>query len=1138
MADSAAGPAELDEDDHYIMVAALQEAADRKQTKRGWFARRKMNRRRSYSVAVNPAAPPSLNPSTVYATAMRTPASVIQSLKADKAEDRGEGVAVFWCDPPVGQSVAEAMDRAKALPLLIALLGDSESVVRAKAAFAFGFLTEAERAGYVYDENFSEAEFLRIVQKDPSTSSGGLEDFTRLAEDSDPTVRVAVLLAAARLTQREREGELLAKGFRGLHDHSPLVLKAAARLVLAMTPSERATTSSSLPTALAVLSHDGDVASRALLARRFGVLGQAEREAHIGTYRLLLHDDDPRIRALAVLQVAGLSSAERQTLLQRVCSMAERDAEGAVREAAAAGLHQVSTEELRSHGIVPRIHTPPAAASPSAGEERASERRARPMLGAGEYTLLATAESPHDRARAAAIYGHLTPAERGQAEAEYTRLFYDESAVVVAAAAESFVLLSEATRDELALRMTELLDAEESEVRAAAAKAILTLTRDGWETLRLQAPRSLLILHPSSRTTLMDQLYTGLLHDADEGVRAAAVETFPRFAVTVRSPHIPAFSQRLTDSEPAASIRREAIGVVTTLTTLERTPCVGPLARMIVGDANTECRATAAAAFTALEPSERTAILGELAGAVLTNKAVDRGIVLEVFGRLPREEQLLHNPTLLKYVLGRRRYTGDSFERAVLRAGLTAWEVAAVAALHDLTPAPSSLSWSLWEGAARGCGGLLRLECPQPPPVHTPVSTTSTKSVKSVSDGGQASGRSRGRTLRGGPSRPVTARARGPLLKILRNAGQTIPTQFKERWIGLVQEGAREAHAILAPSLQRHAVQRGRTLRQGRDLGAMEAHAEWAGASDRFHEAAHPDQTSTMRALQAQYVRERLLIDVLPESLTRRYGELRAPVAASQLALAPGGAELTGGLNSGDGTLGHAQQTVNGPPQLRWQLILTGSGKRMVSKQEKLVDAILRAAPGSRVLSVTSNMAAPDPTSLLTTSVLLAVLLPRPPWAGIEVTQTACGLCAGGEATRQAPAEYMTFGDMRADPDWGRVVEETLQHKRLPARDVKTAEREFDKEGIRGTPVTAYLQLDMHLGTIFHQQEFLQDLITPQTPSAFFAKVTTLSVAELMAGSVPPTLGRHSRVSVGSPDVGTDAGQDTTTSTGVLISSV
>lgn len=133
----------------------------------------------------------------------------------------------------------------------------------------------------------------------------------------------------------------------------------------------------------------------------------------------------------------------------------------------------------------------------------------------------------------------------------------------------------------------------------------------------------------------------------------------------------------------------------------------------------------------------------------------------------------------------------------------------------------------------------------------------------------------------------------------------------------------------------------------------------------------------------------------------------------------------------------------------------------MVSKQEKLVDAILRAAPGSRVLSVTSNMAAPDPTSLLTTSVLLAVLLPRPPWAGIEVTQTTCGLCAGGEATRQAPAEYMTFGDMRADPDWGRVVEETLQHKRLPARDVKTAEREFDKEGIRGTPVTAYLQLDM-----------------------------------------------------------------------------
>lgn len=145
--------------------------------------------------------------------------------------------------------------------------------------------------------------------------------------------------------------------------------------------------------------------------------------------------------------------------------------------------------------------------------------------------------------------------------------------------------------------------------------------------------------------------YTGLLHDADEGVRAAAVETFPRFAVTVRSPHIPAFSQRLTDSEPSASIRREAIGVFATLTTLERTPCVGPLARMIVGDANTECRATAAAAFTALEPSERTAILGELAGAVLTNKAVDRGIVLEVFGRLPREEQLLHNPTLLKSVL-------------------------------------------------------------------------------------------------------------------------------------------------------------------------------------------------------------------------------------------------------------------------------------------------------------------------------------------------------------------------------------------------------------------------------------------------------------------------------------------------------
>jgi hypothetical protein len=113
----------------------------------------------------------------------------------------------------------------------------------------------------------------------------------------------------------------------------------------------------------------------------------------------------------------------------------------------------------------------------------------------------------------------------------------------------------------------------------------------------------------------------------------------------------------------------------------------------------------------------------------------------------------------------------------MVHAQCTAWEVVGAAAVRDLTPSPALMSWEMWCAAAQACGALLELE------YGAPTRSTGTNyKVRSI-------------------NHLVTETARGTLLTILRNAGQTIGSEHVDAWVGLVREAARAVHAKLLPTL-------------------------------------------------------------------------------------------------------------------------------------------------------------------------------------------------------------------------------------------------------------------------------------------------------------------------------------------------
>lgn len=178
-----------------------------------------------------------------------------------------------------------------------------------QAAYACGFFSQAERAGYAFDPGLSEAEFL---DRDRSSSgaTGGehrvtpLDNFLALLHDECPAVLVAVLVASTRLTAAERTASGLVPAFATLLGHEETTVRtAAARLMLHVTPAEQAMTHK-LSDALSILLSDkDDVVSRRMVASRFPMLYAPERVLRVDVIKELLEDSVPLIRGSAAVQV-------------------------------------------------------------------------------------------------------------------------------------------------------------------------------------------------------------------------------------------------------------------------------------------------------------------------------------------------------------------------------------------------------------------------------------------------------------------------------------------------------------------------------------------------------------------------------------------------------------------------------------------------------------------------------------------------------------------------------------------------------------------------------------------------------------------------------------------------------------------
>jgi len=345
--------------------------------------------------------------------------------------------------------------------------------------------------------------------------------FAGRLNDATTAVRVAVLTAAAMLSPKERMvSGIVPRCAELLHDRVQAVRTAAARLLLQVSLEERSVMIGPGPgmsIALTLLCSDDEVASRMLVARKFSSLGVVERNPHVGTFRLLLHDKDPGVRMIAARQVADLSADERHTLLRRVCSLRDRDLDPEVRRAAAAGLCDTPgtkaadfnarggvdrlldepSEPIRNtttKGIVSKSSRRPILAVCPIGsrKSRATTYRALIMslqirviaaqithhytclplpvttgsgerkrntvddvLAPGAFAAMLASADESERARGASLFGLLTPGEKDDAFDLYRRLFSDDSALVRAEAAKSVRLLKPEWQDELSSKLVQ-----------------------------------------------------------------------------------------------------------------------------------------------------------------------------------------------------------------------------------------------------------------------------------------------------------------------------------------------------------------------------------------------------------------------------------------------------------------------------------------------------------------------------------------------------------------------------------------------------------------------------------------------------------------------------------------------------------
>mmetsp|Transcript_1126 Transcript_1126/g.3855 ORF Transcript_1126/g.3855 Transcript_1126/m.3855 type:complete len:547 (-) Transcript_1126:1569-3209(-) len=523
--------------------------------------------------------------------------------------------------------------------------------------------------------------------------------------------------------------------------------------------------------------------------------------------------------------------------------------------------------------------------------------------------------------------------------------------------------------------------------------------------------------------------YEGLLQDKDPVVRLEAVRVFEALSGDSRAAHATTFGDCLKDGD--ISVRLGAVNAIEKLAIEERSAYAGPLSRVVSSDASADCRHRAAEVFVQLAPEGRSEHLESLASSVVSSSAKDRELIVQTFGRLDLDEQMVHNNTLLRFVLGRRRFSGDVFDQVMRQAGCIASQVQSAAALYDRTQSPTSFGRQEWSNVAGVCCELLAFE-------HVGVQATA-----SVGE--------------------VQHDARCVLLKMCQMASHCLPSCFEGAWVECIQTGAGHVLERMAASIHHHvdAVSRERLLLRAVVIKPSAPHATKASlglhGSSRSLRAAKSTAAlalSTMKAmaaLHAEYAHRQVGIDVLPD-----------------------GSNCSEALLSKPGEIGeeYCRNLVNGgaaaTPRVHRRMVVAGDLGSAMDKQEDIVNMVLAMAQGSNVVSVQSNLTESSATDLLATTVSFRLLFGRPYWApgliGVrqDAAQTMCCGFFGRSRTMTATShEHLTFGDMVADPSFNDMAATAIRKHRLRARDIQGARDLFKSVDLCNVPISAQLDLTL-----------------------------------------------------------------------------
>lgn len=180
-------------------------------------------------------------------------------------------------------------------------------------------MTEAERASHVLgrsasngNDSFGDADDSSVAPSDRR------KRLSTLLRSEHAVVRVAVLVAAADLTPKERSACGIVPAYLPLlEDPDMLVSTAASCLLLQLEPGERQALSGNLARALNIASGSPRADVRRLVVQCFPRLGPVERFPHSAVLGNLLSDSDAAVRAHAALQVCGLGSSTARCALER-----------------------------------------------------------------------------------------------------------------------------------------------------------------------------------------------------------------------------------------------------------------------------------------------------------------------------------------------------------------------------------------------------------------------------------------------------------------------------------------------------------------------------------------------------------------------------------------------------------------------------------------------------------------------------------------------------------------------------------------------------------------------------------------------------------------------------------------------------